>query len=200
MATTLAAGVVLAMTATACSSPTTAHDDSSATESPVTSDGPATPTIPPGAGGVAGPDEPVDPTAEPSPTWDADARAAALEHATATMTAFARPTADALGDEVTERWWAGLAPLLTVSGQQAYAAVDPAEVPPQQVTGEAVLVDDTSAWLARVRVPTDVGDYTLLLVRADPDNPDDSSADPSVNLWATETITPPAALSQPAGR
>jgi len=156
-------------------------------------DGPATRTIPPDAGGVAGPDEPIDPTAEPSPIWDADARAAALEHATATMTAFARPAAQTPA----EQWWAGLAPLLTVSGQQAYVAVDPAEVPPQAVTGQAVLVDDTSAWLARVQVPTDVGDYTLLLVRADPDDP---SAGPSAGLWATETITPPAALSQPAGR
>lgn len=190
------------MTATACSSsPTGEGPPAAGASEPTTTDGAATPTLPPGAGGVAGPDEPIDPTAEPSPTWDADARAAALEHATATMTAFARPAAGLppgqSTDQLADQWWAGLAPLLTVSGQQAYAAVDPAEVPPQAVTGEAVLVDDTSAWLARVRVPTDVGDYTLLLVRADPA---DSSADPSVNLWATETITPPAALSQPAGR
>jgi len=186
---------VLAITSTACSSPPTDASAPAARSAPAVTDGPATRTIPPDAGGVVGPDEPIDPTAEPSPTWDADARAAALEHATATMTAFARPAGQTPAEQTpAEQWWAGLAPLLTVSGQQAYAAVDPAEVPPRAVTGQAVLVDDTSAWLARVQVPTDVGDYTLLLVRADP------SAGSSADLWATETITPPAALSQPAGR
>ncbi|MEJ5869383.1 hypothetical protein WDV85_16755 [Pseudokineococcus sp. 5B2Z-1] len=123
------------------------------------------------------------PDAEPSPTWDADAREAAVQHAGATMTAFARPG-------LPERqWWDELAPLMTVSGQDAYGAVDPTEVPARQVTGEAVLVDDSSAWLARLEVPTDVGAYEVLLAREDATAP-----------WRTETITPPAALSQPVGR
>ncbi|MEJ5913767.1 hypothetical protein [Pseudokineococcus sp. 1T1Z-3] len=131
-----------------------------------------------------GPDYGEDvPDAEPLPTWDADARAAAVQHAGATMTAFARPGLPE------QQWWNELAPLMTVSGQDAYGAVDPAEVPARQVTGEAVLVDDSSAWLARLEVPTDVGAYEVLLAREDAAAP-----------WRTETITPPAALSRPAGR
>lgn len=123
-----------------------------------------------------------DPAAEPSPTWDAASRTAAVENAAAVMAAFARPQAD-------ERaWWAELAPLLTLSGQDAYAFVDPANVPARQVTGEPVVVDESSGWLARVQVPTDVGVYDLLLVREDGASP-----------WLAEQITPPAALSEPAG-
>ncbi|WP_299039848.1 hypothetical protein [uncultured Pseudokineococcus sp.] len=152
----------------------------------------ATPTISPGgapptaAASGPGPADDVvadDPAPAPSPTWDAAARAAALEHAGAVMTAFARPDLDE------QAWWAELAPLLTLSAQDAYSAVDPAQVPPRQVTGEAVLVDETSAWLARVEVPTDVGTYRLLLVREDGTSP-----------WLAEQITPPAALSKPAGQ
>jgi len=123
-----------------------------------------------------------DPAAEPSPTWDAASRTAAVDHAAAVMAAFARPEADQ------RSWWAELAPLLTLSAQDAYSFVDPANVPARQVTGEPVLVDESSAWLARVEVPTDVGTYDLLLVREDGASP-----------WLAEQITPPAALSEPTG-
>lgn len=167
---------VLALTA--CSDPAPASPSAPQSSTPTAPTGsPATPL-------AEGPDYGEDvPDAEPSPTWDADARAAAVQHASATMTAFARP---GLSEQ---QWWDELAPLMTVSGQEAYGAVDPAEVPARQVTGEAVLVDDSSAWLARLEVPTDVGPYEVLLAREDAAAP-----------WRTETITPPAALSQPAGR
>lgn len=122
------------------------------------------------------------PAAEPAPTWDAAGRDAATAHAAATMTAFARP-------QVSDtQWRADLAPLLTLSAQNAYVAVDPAEVPPREVTGPGVITDDSSPYLAWVDVPTDVGTYAVLLVRTAADT-----------AWLTERIVPPATLSEPVG-
>lgn len=142
---------------------------------------PSAPTSTPQASGL-GYEEDM-PSAGPSPTWDAAARSEAVQHARTTMAAFAR------AELSEEQWWSDLAPLLTLSAQDAYSAVDPANVPARQVTGDAVLTDDSSAWLARLDVPTDVGTYELLLAR-----------DGATAPWRTEAITPPAALSQPAGR
>lgn len=112
------------------------------------------------------------------PTWDAVSRAAAIARAAEIMTAFARP---ALGHE---GWWAALAPLLSDQAQQDYSFVDPANIPVHAVTGQPVLVDESSAFLARVQVPTDVGVYELLLSRTDATAP-----------WVGEAITPPAGVN-----
>jgi len=173
----LAAAAAVTLTAGACSSQSL--EASPVETRPAPSPVPAASATPnPTASNL----EQVDPPPAPSPTWDTDSRDAAVEHAAAVMAAFARPEAD-------ERsWWAELAPLLTLSAQDAYAFVDPANVPARQVTGAPVLVDESSAWLARVEVPTDVGTYDLLLVRDDGASP-----------WLAEQITPPAALSEPTG-
>ena len=111
------------------------------------------------------------------PTWDEASTTAVLEASDVVMRAFARP------DLAYEQWWAELAPLLSPKAQMDYQYVDPANIPVRTVTGEPVLVDDASASVAGVRVPTDVGDYLVTLSRA--------TADP---VWVVERLTPPAGL------
>lgn len=90
------------------------------------------------------------------------------------MAAFARPT---LGHDT---WWAELEPQLSAQAQRDYAYVDPANVPATAVTGAASIVEESSAYLARVQVPTDAGLYVVVLSRLDGAAP-----------WLTERITPP---------
>lgn len=129
---------------------------------------------------VASPTGPNDaeaalPPALPVPTDDA--AAAAMNVATAAMGAFARPGVDA------GTWFAELAPLLTPAAQAAYTGTDPSRVPAAAVTGPPRAGDSPSAYLATVTVPTDVGDYTVLLVREGAGTP-----------WLVERLTPPADL------
>lgn len=128
---------------------------------------------PPAAAGPTDEDEELPPP-EPYPTWDARARAQAVQAATTAMSAFARPQVDAA------RWWADLSPLLSPAGAIAYQGTDPAEVPARAVTGPAELVDERSPYLAGVQVPTDTGPYLVLLSR-------DGGAAP----WLVERLTPP---------
>lgn len=109
------------------------------------------------------------------PTWDMPSRTAAVKAARNAMAAFARPRLDQ------ETWWTELSPLLTPQAQLDYAYVDPANVPVAAVTGPGTLMDETSAYVTSVEVPTDVGTYTLVVTRADADAP-----------WLTSRITPPA--------
>lgn len=112
--------------------------------------------------------------AHPEPAWDEASRAAAVAAAGEVMGRFARPSLDH------ETWWAELEPLLSVEARDDYSFVDPRNVPASSVTSPALLVDDTSAYLAVVEVPTDVGVYTLTLSRLHDDAP-----------WAAELIMPP---------
>jgi len=100
-----------------------------------------------------------------------DAQAAAA----AALQVFARH------DLPTPSWWAGLAPLLSPTAVQAYQGVDPANVPAHRVTGVAYPTGDTGTpYLARVAVPTDAGDYVVLLSRAG-----------QGQRWLVERLTPP---------
>jgi hypothetical protein len=108
-------------------------------------------------------------------TWDPAARSAAVACAQGVVAAFARPNLDAT------TWWAGLSPLLSARAQLDYSGVDPAAVPAHEVTGAGSLVDDTSASVARVEVPTDAGTYTVVVSRIDGAHP-----------WLAEQIRPPA--------
>lgn len=83
-----------------------------------------------------------------------------------------------------ESWLTQLSPHLSPTARAAYFGTDPLEVPARQVTGPARYEGSTSAYLATVVVPTDVGDYRLLLVREGQDAP-----------WLVETLTPPGGLS-----
>ncbi|RCK69936.1 hypothetical protein DT076_07900 [Desertihabitans brevis] len=164
----LAAGLLAAVITSACSgepAPTPAPDPSRSSPANAT----PTPVINADTGETV--------TTQPVPEWDEASRAAVLEAAESTMRAFARP------DLGYDEWWAELEPLLDPEAARDYAYVDPANVPASEVTGDAELVKDTSAYVAEVRVPTDVGDYTLLLSRADAEAP-----------WYTHRITPPEDL------
>ncbi|GAB4082769.1 hypothetical protein GCU67_20305 [Modestobacter muralis] len=108
------------------------------------------------------------------PSQDAASSVAAVDLAQRAMTAFARPTLGA------DPWFTELAPLLTPATRSAYTGTDPAEVPARAVTGGGRLEESTSAFLAYVVIPTDVGDYRLLLSR------ESGTAD-----WLVETITAP---------
>jgi hypothetical protein len=95
----------------------------------------------------------------PAPTDDAESQRSALDLATAVVTAFARP------ELAQEPWWADLAPMLTPAATEAYLGTDPAQVPASAVTGAAWWGESPSSYLAMVFVPTDAGDYAVLLAR-----------------------------------
>ncbi len=137
----------------------------------------APPAAPPAAPGGATDQDAELPAPEAVPTWDAPSRLSAVGQARTALAAFARPQLPRA------TWWSLLAPLLTPTAQAAYQGTDPAQVPVRAVTGPGRLVDETSAYLARVELPTDVGPYLVLLVR-------DGQGAP----WLVERLTPPAGL------
>ena len=126
------------------------------------------PSVPPRAASPAAGPTPVDQAhvrhddvfvaPEPVPTWDEAALLAAGRSAEEAVAAFL-----AESDDIT--WWTAVSPLLSLTAQQAYVGTDPAEVPGRTVVGAPVLLDAGSAYLARVLVPTDAGDYEVLLSR-----------------------------------
>ncbi|WP_454044651.1 hypothetical protein [Cellulosimicrobium sp. Marseille-Q8652] len=112
-------------------------------------------------------------TARPVPSWDAVSREAAVDAAQATMSAFARPDLDH------DAWWVGLEPLLTQQAALDYVYADPANVPATAVTGPGTVIEESSAYVATVEVPTDAGTYVLILSRQDAAAP-----------WLTSRISP----------
>ncbi|WP_193614282.1 hypothetical protein [Nocardioides lijunqiniae] len=64
-----------------------------------------------------------------------------------------------------EQWWAELEPLLDASGRQAYAATDPAVVPPLTVRQGGRVLEETPM-RALVAVPTSAGRFTVELTRS----------------------------------
>lgn len=126
---------------------------------------------------------------EAYPEWDPASREQATVTGDAVMRAFVRPDPNAEPSVIEAGWWEALAPLLTPDAKDAYFYVDPAEVPATAVTGPAALVEPepgTTAFLATVQVPTDVGTYDVLLARTGGGAP-----------WLAERISPPEALSAP---
>lgn len=115
------------------------------------------------------------PTGAPAPVWDDASRASAADLASRAMTAYARPAADPA------QWWTDLSALLSPGARGDYQWVDPAAVAATAVTGPARVVEEPSVYLARVAVPTDAGEYVLLLSRQDGPTP-----------WSVERIDPPA--------
>ncbi len=110
---------------------------------------------------------------QPVPQWDEASRVAVVAAAEAAMTAFARPDLDE------ETWWAGIEPLFTDEAAQRYAYVDPANIPVREVIAEGFIIDDASAYVAIVEVPTDAGRYQLVLNRRNAEAP-----------WLVSRITP----------
>lgn len=108
--------------------------------------------------------------------WDEESRQSVVDTAEEALRAFAQPHLSE------EEWWAGIEPYFTDEAAGDYAWVDPANIPASEVTGPGELVDDTSAYVGYVQVPTDAGTYTLILNRRTGDAP-----------WAVTRITPPSA-------
>lgn len=146
--------------------------------SPVASSTPVAPPLQPSATveGHTDEDAELEP-ARPVPIWDAQSQASAADAAARLLRAFARPDLDAAS------WWAQLQPLLTPTAAAAYEFTDPANVPVRTVTAAPSEVTSSSAYLAQVTVPTDVGPYVVLLAREGAGEP-----------WLAERITPPGTV------
>ncbi|GAB7191810.1 hypothetical protein NUM3379_25180 [Kineococcus sp. NUM-3379] len=108
------------------------------------------------------------------PVWDDASRAGAVRVAGDLLRAFARR------DLPAGEWFDGISPMLSPVAAQDHLGTDPVNVPVGAVTGEPVVTDSSSVWLARVSVPTDVGAYEVLLSRTGRGAP-----------WFAERITPP---------
>lgn len=113
-------------------------------------------------------------TTAPVPVWDDASRESAVTAAETVLSAFAQP------DLSFDQWWAQVQPLLDQKASRDYSYMDPAVIPVTEVTGEGTLLDEDSAYVARVEVPTDAGLYTVIMSRADANAP-----------WLTSRITPP---------
>lgn len=121
--------------------------------------------ITPGPTGVPDEDTGEIVTAESVPVWDAASRKSAIAAAEKVMAAYARPAL------TFDEWWAALQPLLDQQASRDYAYMDPARIAASQVTGAAVITDESSAYVAHVNVPTDAGTYGVILSRYDADAP-----------------------------
>ena len=160
-----------------CSEGTTDSEDSaSSTPSPSSSAASDAGGLPTAPQNVPDADDPLGrPRAvEVLPTWDDASRTSARDLAQDVRDAFVAT------DLPPDQWWEGLSVLLSPQAQMDYSYVDPANVPAQSVTGDPVLVDESSAYIANVEIPTDVGTYTVILSRIDANAP-----------WVGERITPP---------
>lgn len=176
MATGAGVAAVAVLVLSGCAAPggSAPSSDTPAASVAVTAIPPDLSKYPPAPSGAVDEDtgEVIDP--KPSPTWDQQSRVQVVAAASAAMAAFARPDLDF------DTWWAELSPLLTQQAQQDYAYVDPVNVPARSVTGTGALVEEPSAYVGFVDVPTDVGTYTLVLTRAD-----------GLSPWLTSRFTPP---------
>lgn len=110
---------------------------------------------------------------EAVPEWDEESRQSAVAAGDAALRAFARPDLDY------DTWWAEVEPLLTPQAAEDYAYVDPANIPVREVTGEGRIVDDVSAYVATVEIPSDQGRYHIVLTRKNADAP-----------WLVSRLTP----------
>lgn len=69
-----------------------------------------------------------------------------------------------------DAWWADLSQYLGDDAKEAYAYTDPANVPASEVTGRSLLSSVQDDMLT-VLVPTDIGSYSVELVREQSDGP-----------------------------
>lgn len=113
-------------------------------------------------------------TQEPVPEWDTVSKREAINAARDALVAFARPDLDQ------KTWYSELEPYLTENAAQTHHYTDPENITASEVTGPGDIIDDESAYLAVVSVPTDDGDYQVTVVR------DNAEAD-----WLVEKIEAP---------
>lgn len=115
-----------------------------------------------------------DTSGEEAGVLDAESRQAAVDAAQQAMTAFARPHLDP------QAWWTDLAPYLTQRARQDYAYVQPSAITATSVTAAGYIAAEPSPLLVHVGIPTDSGDYMLIVARVDGASP-----------WQIARITPP---------
>jgi hypothetical protein len=162
-----AALVIVAMaTMSAC----TAEGEGGTSPTPSSTSGPIFPSVDPSTmnpptPGVVDADTGETYAPQVVPEWDAESRASVVAAAEKAMAAYARP------DLPFDQWWAAVQPLLDQKASQDYAYMDPSRIVATQLTGSAVIVDDTSAYVATVDVPTNAGTYSLILSRVDGKSP-----------------------------
>lgn len=82
-----------------------------------------------------------------------------------------------------EDWWERVGPLLTDNARLVYVNVDPTNAPALTVTGPGVVTDTTSAYVTEVTVPTSLGNFGVVIQRADADDP-----------WAADRLVFPEGL------
>ncbi len=137
---------------------------------------PAVSRVPPSLSANGGPQ--AQPSANPTvtkPTWAPGDEDAAKKVALEAMTDFARPRVDKT------RWANDFARWLAPQATADYSGVDPANVPVSKITGPPTLtVDKSNGFGVIAAVPTNIGTYTVQLLRASQEAP-----------WKVNRITPP---------
>lgn len=104
-------------------------------------------------------------TPHTEPQWDAASRKSAVTAGEEAMRLFARPTLDQA------TWWEELSPLMNDVARKDYAYVQPQSIPANKVTGPGKIVEEDSASVVRIEVPTNAGTYVVILNRTDADSP-----------------------------
>ena len=102
-------------------------------------------------------------TVAPVPEAESDSQAAAIDAATAALTAYAQP------ELPYQEWINGLYPYLTQTGAAAYEDTDPSRIPVRKVTGPGVILPASTEVALIVQLPTDAGNYNVSLSRPNAD-------------------------------
>lgn len=97
--------------------------------------------------------------------WDVASRESAVKAGEEAMRLFARPSLDH------STWWDEISPLMNDTARKDYAYVQPQSIPASKVTGPGKLIEEESAYVANIEVPTDAGTYVVILNRVDGDSP-----------------------------
>lgn len=110
---------------------------------------------------------------ETAPPLEEDGRAVVLQRAAEAVTAFCQPALGAAD------WLGGLNPYLTQRAGAAFQTVDPANIPCSAVSGDAAFLIEPNEHYTETSVPTDAGDFTVVMERFDLSQP-----------WLAERIQP----------
>ena len=133
---------------------------------------PSPPTVSDRPDGVALDIEPEPTAPEAEPTHDQTSRSAAVTTAEGCVAALVQTVPY-------DQWWDGLSAWLEPDLAQSWSWTDPANVVGTVVTGPGVVVEDVSAWVLLVDVPTDAGPWHVTVAR------DDHGS------WAVRDLVPP---------
>jgi len=144
----------------------------------------------PGLAACTSPDAPESPTPTTSTARSTDSASSAPDtmdpDGAEDATAIARSAMDAFVQNQLpyDQWWAGLSPFLDGDALVAYEFTDPSLVPASSVTGEPRVSSAPDATQITVLVPTDVGQYQVLLNRQ-----------AVGGEWTVSRLTPPEDVS-----